>query len=681
MTNYLLMPQVAAAQEVLREIQGLRAIAVLVVLLFHVWPSSISGGYVGVDVFFVISGYLITGLLLREAQRTGSISLTDFYARRVRRLLPASTLVIVAVAASVPLLPKVQWEDTAKEILASTFYVQNWWLASQAVDYLAEDNAAGLLRHYWSLSVEEQYYIFWPLLFLAVTAVIKASRQRPGFVFGWIIAVIAIVSLAYSIYLTNSNPGLAYFATTTRAWELAIGGLLAVALQKHGQIKAPWAPALGWAGLLAIGVACLGFDEATAFPGYAALLPTLGTALVISAGRSELWWASYRLLALRPMQYIGGISYSLYLWHWPVVVLYGWQVEGAVGWWDGLLIIAVSLLLAHLTKVLVEDPFRHKSWQRFPSVNQPFAIGALSFALALFAANYIWLLSSRGVPAQPLAAGSAKEVKSLLRQPYNPALPTVPSVLEARRDNPDVYRLKCHVDQESSEPLKCQFGEAGAPYHVVLVGDSHAAQWLPSLQGLVDNRKSWRITTFTKSACAFNAAPVVIGKDRAEYKSCNEWNRRVMGELALLRPDVVVTSQSSGHRAFGSQGQDESQRMLADGLLTRWREVTTLGAAVLVVRDTPWMARNPVECMSAKDASPKRCATEAAKAFRRDSIMLAMQEKPDVELLDLSDRICDAEWCWPVQGRVLLWRDRHHLTATYARALSTEFNGLLKMVD
>ncbi len=673
---------VARGDSALRlEIQGLRAVAVLAVLIFHVWPAALSGGYVGVDVFFVISGYLITGLLLKEAQRSGTISLLDFYARRVRRLLPASTLVIVAVAASVTMLPKVQWVDTAKEILASTFYVQNWWLASQAVDYLAEDNAVGLLRHYWSLSVEEQYYIVWPLLFLLITGVVKASRQRPGLVFGGIIVLIAVLSLAYSVYLTETNPGLAYFATTTRAWELAVGGLLAVGLQRRGEVRGVWAPLMGWAGLLAIAIACVRFDEGTPFPGYAALLPTVGAALVIAAGHSARWWSCYRLLALRPMQYVGDISYSLYLWHWPVVVLYGLHVEGALGLADGVFVIALSLVLAHLTKVFVEDPFRQKNWRRLASVNQPFATGALSFALALLAANYIWVLSSQVSPAQAAVASSAGDIKKLLRQQYDPASPTVPPVLEARRDNPDVYRLKCHVDQSSSEPSKCEFGDPAARYHVVLVGDSHAAQWLPSLQGVLDNRKSWRITTFTKSACTFNAASVAIGKDRGEYASCNEWNRRVMSELAKLRPDVVVTSQSSGHRAFGARDQDESQRMLAEGLLARWQELKELNTQVLVIRDTPWMDRNPVECMSSADASLQKCATKAAKAFRRDSIMLAMQSKPEVKFLDLSKRICDKEWCWPVKGQVLVWRDRHHLTATYARALSGEFQGMLNLVD
>lgn len=663
------------------EIQGLRAIAVLVVLIFHVWPTSLPGGYVGVDVFFVISGYLITGLLLREVQRSGTISLLDFYARRVRRLLPASTVVVVAVAASVTLLPTVQWADTAREILASTFYVQNWWLAFQAVDYLAEDNAAGLLRHYWSLSVEEQYYIVWPLVFLGVSAAIHTSRATPRLVFGLISGLIAVVSLAYSVYLTEANPELAYFATTTRAWELALGGLLAVGLCRRERVFRVWSPLLGWLGIIAIALACLAFNETTRFPGYAALLPTLGAALVIVSGRSDNWWSSYRLLAAKPMQYLGDISYSLYLWHWPVVILYGLQTDESLSLVDGLAVIGSSIMLAHLTKIFIEDPFRHKNWNRFSGVNQPFAMGALSFAIALFAANYIWILNSQASQVGHGAGVDDSNVRALLSQPYDSLRPTVPPILEARRDNPDVYRLKCHVNQVSSDPLKCEFGSVEAEYHVVLVGDSHAAQWLPSLQDLLDNGKSWRITTFTKSACAFNAVPVAIGKDLVEYKSCSDWNQRVMKELAEIKPDVIVTSQSSGHRAFGSKDKAESQKMLASGLLVRWRELGRLGSKVVVVRDTPWMDKNPVECMSADDPSPDKCATKRSKAFKQDSIMLAMQMQPDVVLLDLSERICGADLCQPVKGQILIWRDRHHLTATYARTLSGEFRDILTMAE
>lgn len=652
------------------EIQGLRAVAVLAVLLFHVWPSRVGGGYVGVDVFFVISGYLITGLLLKELERTGTISLRDFYSRRIRRLLPAATLVIVVAAPLISILPAVQWSDTAMEMLASTFYVQNWWLAAQAVDYLAEDNAPGLLQHYWSLSVEEQYYLFWPLLFLLATACRRPLRDKPRLVFGTLIISIGVASFIHSVYLTSANPGLAYFATTTRAWELGLGGAFAVLGRGCDRIPVFARSLLGWVGLICILLACVLYDGNTAFPGYAAVLPTVGAVLVIAAGQPRSGWGVDRLLQLRPVQYLGDISYSLYLWHWVVIVVLKGLWSSALGWGEGIVAIVLSIVLAHITKVVVEDPIRTGKWRNYNFNVNPVLVASTSTAIVLLAANTIFVYIDRvsRAPAQTITA-------DILHGKFDPSKPTIPPVLEARKDNPDVYRLKCHVDQVSSEPKKCEFGPAQAKYTLVLAGDSHAAQWLPTLQALYANRRDWKIITYTKSACSFTAARVQIGK-KGEYVSCTEWNKNVMEELSKLKPTILVTSQSSGHRV-GGLSRDESQQALAEGLLTRWREVAKLGTKVAVIRDTPWMAHNVPECMSAPDASVEKCSTKTEQAFQTDSIMLAMKRQPDVLFFDLSNIICETNMCAPVKGQVLIWRDRHHLTATFARLLAPEFNALL----
>jgi peptidoglycan/LPS O-acetylase OafA/YrhL len=261
---------VSASRGFQPEIQGLRAIAVMAVLVFHVWPDVLPGGYIGVDVFFVISGYLITGLLLREVERSGRISLVNFYRRRIRRLLPAAALVIIVSCMTVGMLPIVQWTDTAKEALASTFYLQNWWLAYQAVDYLAEDSAPGILRHYWSLSVEEQYYIFWPLLYIFVAASSHWARHHPRRTFAIMAIGIGVPSLLYSIYLTNQEPSSAYFVTTTRAWELAIGSGLAVFIHHAKSLSSSIRASIGLLGMISILISCLSFSEVTPFPGYAA---------------------------------------------------------------------------------------------------------------------------------------------------------------------------------------------------------------------------------------------------------------------------------------------------------------------------------------------------------------------------------------------------------------------------
>lgn len=657
------------------EIQGLRALAVVAVLIFHIWPSSLSGGYIGVDVFFVISGYLITALLLRELQSTGTISLTNFYARRIRRLLPAATLVIVVVAMLTPVMPSITWESVSVDIVASIFYVQNWWLASQAVDYLAEGNAPGMLQHYWSLSVEEQYYIIWPLLIVIVSTLLFKCKRFINASIAGLIVLIAILSFGYSIYLSHARPELAYFSTFTRIWELAIGGILAVFALKLNSIPNAVKASLTFSGLLLILIACLTFDTSTVFPGYSALLPTIGAAMVIIGGKTDYKLSGYHFLSLKPMQYIGNISYSLYLWHWPIIVLVH-QFYSEISLLTGLAIIVVAIVLSHLTKVFVEDKYRYAG-QKGSKAVFPLGITFGSFALCIVAASMIWL-SSDIDPSKPESL-SIQDLKILLEQQYNPDKPTVPSLENARKDNPDVYKFKCHVDQISAEPLSCEFGDKGAPYTVALVGDSHAAHWLPSLQQLLNDKKDWRIITFTKSACTFNGQPVSKGENN--YPSCTVWNKNVMSQLKQISPDIVVTSQSSGHRALGAENNKHSHRLLADGLLSHWSELDQLGINVVVIRDTPWMKVDVPKCLSSVGTSIASCSTAVEDSVRNDSILVAMESKPNVTFLDFNEKLCGDDICSPVHGQVLIWRDRHHLTVTYARTLADGFEPILDVVN
>ncbi|MDO9354042.1 MAG: acyltransferase, partial [Solirubrobacteraceae bacterium] len=301
------------------EIQALRALAVGVVILGHSWPQAFSGGFVGVDVFFVISGFLITGHLVREVQRSDRISLIGFWARRVRRILPAAMLVLaVVIVATLAVVPESRWDTFLHEMRASGLYVQNWQLAGSATDYFAAaEGTQSPVQHYWSLSVEEQFYLVWPLLLGGAALFLRGPYRRPGLVM--LMGGVAAVSLAYSIAETSSDPAAAYFVTPTRVWEFALGGLLSLLPVAAGHERRR--AVVSWVGLLAIAVAVARYDDATAFPGYAALLPVLGTVAVVWAGLPRAPWSPSRLMAARPVQVVGGVSYSLYLWHWPLLIL------------------------------------------------------------------------------------------------------------------------------------------------------------------------------------------------------------------------------------------------------------------------------------------------------------------------------------------------------------------------
>jgi peptidoglycan/LPS O-acetylase OafA/YrhL len=658
------------------DIQGLRAIAVLAVLGFHLWPAKFSGGYVGVDVFFVISGYLITGLLLREIDRTGKLSLVNFYRRRIRRLLPAATVVIVVSCSFFWLLPWVQWKDIAWDAIASAIYIQNWSLAARAIDYLTQERPPGLLQHYWSLSVEEQFYAIWPVIvwFFVQWSSSITSKKFKSFLLITIF-IIGFVSLAYSVYLTRSNSGLAYFATTTRVWELALGAMLAVSGSlRVGGISEPLRNLCGCLGLGMIVAGVFLYDTNTSFPGWAALLPTVGTALLIFQGSTSNASFLYNLLSIRPLCFLGDVSYSLYLWHWPVLLLYKayWQVD-RVSWLQGLEIAVISCFFAYLTKIWVEDPIRYNRpiWKRtaVPST----VILATSILMAILPSSLIMIYGVKG---------EKEEIATpdMLMENYNPELSIIPSLEQARNDNPPVYQLGCHVNQTSSEPKSCEFGSNVATKIIALVGDSHAAQWLPMLLGVYDDRSDWRVVTFTKSACPFNAQPISIANIQGPYEACKLWNENVLDALRNLMPKIVVVSQSSTYKAYGIPDPENNANYLADGLLVRWRQILDLGAKLVVIRDTPHMNKDVPACLSTRGMDEASCSTPKSQALKLDPTVLAIEKKPagwrGINYMDLTETMCGPLLCGPIKGRILIYRDSHHLTATFSKLLAKQVNSL-----
>ena len=338
------------------EIQALRALAVVLVVIYHVDQRWLPGGYIGVDVFFVISGFLITAHIAKGLEGPNGFRLSGFYLRRVRRLLPAA-LMVLAVVGVVTLvrLPATTWNETGPPIIASVFYVQNWYLAAHSSDYLAAEMYSPV-EHFWSLSVEEQFYLFWPVfLMFAAWIGLRLGRTHLALVFG--IATITAASFASSVWETYTDPSVAYFATQTRVWELGAGGLLALTVPQLS-IGRRYRIALSWAGLLIIAACAMTFNANTAFPGYIAAIPVIATAVVISAGdvpgRMSTSWLANR----RTTQFLGDISYSIYLWHWPLIVLAPMVILGADFWLppEARLVPALAcIFVAWLSKRYIED--------------------------------------------------------------------------------------------------------------------------------------------------------------------------------------------------------------------------------------------------------------------------------------------------------------------------------------
>ncbi|WP_293696181.1 acyltransferase family protein [uncultured Agrococcus sp.] len=691
------------------DIQGLRAVAVGAVLLYHANWSLFSGGFVGVDVFFVISGFLITGILLREAQKTGRIRLADFYAKRARRILPAATVVLLAtLILTVMFLPQIRWESIGIEALASAAYLVNWVLAA-GTDYLNADVAESPLQHFWTLAVEEQFYIVWPLILVALLAVLRrtAAKGNTADAAGRAmraarVGVLAILvpSLLFSIYYTGAAPENAYFVTTTRLWELAIGAAIAVFAAQAARVPDWLGYALGWIGSAAIAASALLYSGATQFPGYAALLPTLGAAAVIVGGmngRAERGVG--RLLSLKPMRWVGDISYSLYLWHWPLIVIGTYLMDGELRVRYGLLIVAFAVLPSWLSYKFIENPFRN--WQRLKhSVKRSLLAGVGLMVATAVVASSVYFAPRTMNPEYSAQEGEPIGAEALTDDFANDDLESftdagkpvdyveggfTPSAINARDDNTVVYELGCNRSSQSSVPKieGCIFGDPNGEVSIVLIGDSHAANWASPFIALAEEH-GWRLRITTKAGCGFSSV-AQAHRDGYEDTSCTKWNDTSFDQIQEEKPDLVVTANSDGRVAWQSDlSREEGQLLFVDGLRDNLERLNAADIPTLVMNTTPRMSSDIPECISANLGALTECATPREEAFGDGSVFVdyAVDGLSSTGTIDMGNWICpDAEACAPVVGHVVVWRDTHHFTDTYARTLAEPLEAQLRQLE
>ncbi|MER7455962.1 acyltransferase family protein [Micromonospora sp. NPDC126480] len=688
------------------DIEGLRGLALVLVLLGHAGVPALPGAFVAVDVFFVISGFLITGLLVDELRRTGRISLTGFYLRRAKRLLPAATVVVVAsLLLTYLFLPPIRWSETARDALASTLYVMNWRLVEQSTDYLRSDEAPSILQHFWSLAVEEQFYLLWPLLLIVAVKVgrrrgratrARRSSERPARTrsahvhadvmsvrLAVAIALVGVPSLAWSVHLSQHDPARAYLVTSTRVWELALGAGLALLGRHLSRLPGPAAVAIGWTGMGMIALAAALIRPETAlYPGYLALLPTLGAVAVIAAGPGAGQHGPALLLEMRPLRAAGVVSYSWYLWHWPLLVLAEAR-WGPLGINAGLMMILCSAIPAVLTYHLVENPLRHARLSTARTVR----MGMVATCVSILAGIGLQLAvrpPASAVPAAPQIAGAA--AVSASPRTNNRAAPVdrfdriTPDPLAARADLPDVYRDGCITQAQESILRSCVYGDRDSTVEVALAGDSHAAHWVPALQSIAAER-GWRLVTYIKTTCSFLATPITIAGRPDE--SCTKWNERLRTALTgQRRPRLLIVSSvtqiplvNGRTPAPGPATADAQTAALVD----TWSELTRAGLPLVVIRDTPAFNTDMAECVSANRERLTACARPRQRALAGGLPQeRAAAALPDVHLVDLNDAICPAEQCAAVIDGVLVYRDGHHLTATYARSLAPRLHASLR---
>lgn len=670
------------------DVQGLRAVAVGIVLIYHAGLDWMPGGFVGVDVFFVISGFLITAGIVKEIQRTGRFSFLGFYGRRAARILPAATVTLVGVTLlSVLLMPITRWMQVGRDAMASGVYVVNWIFARDSVSYLANDQSPSPFQHFWSLAVEEQFYLFWPLVLVVFAWIAAKTHHRIIVGFALALLMVGIPSFLWSIYLTSENPAAAYFVTTTRLWELIVGASLAVFVGIGKKIPDIVAAIIGWTGLGLIIFAAMTFDSATSFPSYNAALPTLGAAMVLWAGRKGVSFGPVAVLGTKPMAAIGAISYSLYLWHWPMLIL-AEAAFGPLSVMSGLAVVASACVPAWASLRYVERPFIKWSKEQKSSTAAVKTGGVLTLSAVTVGA-----LLAAAVPPVPPAAKTEFVATNIGQGPGsdipvgaevllddqnqgNPqkSFPSItPSALAAPTDIPKT----CLQSELSEDVEKCSFGDLSSATVLAIVGDSHAAMLVPGVAAAVSER-GWRLDVYTKGSCPLTAALILL--DGKPYDNCQNWGKNV-SESILKQPPTALIVATSKYKVAGIEESEENRNALIQGMRDAWSPFIEKGVRVISIRDTPRPGVSVPDCVAQNENDLSVCA------MKKEDILSpfvpeieAVEGLDQAHAVDLTEAICPNEFCPAVIGGIQIYRDSNHITATYARTLHTQIGTALDNV-
>ena len=686
-----------------RDIEGLRAVAVVAVVLFHAQVPGVGGGFVGVDVFFVISGFLITGLLWREVSSSGGVRLGRFWGARARRLLPASALVgVVTAVGSVVLLPPLQAVGVLGDGIASALYVSNYRFALQLRNYFDAYLPPSPFEHYWSLGVEEQFYLVWPVLMIATAWVVRRVRRRGGVDGGGgsrrpyvvVLVVVAVVSFGVSLAATYVVPSVAFFSLPTRAWELAVGGLVALSAGWWSRLPGRVALVVGWVGLGLIVVGCLVLGPTTPFPGTAALLSVGGAALVIGAGCAVSDRGCVRVLALAPMQALGRVSYSWYLWHWPVLLLAPALVGHGLGLGARLVAVLVSLGLAVLTLRFVENPLRFAVAVR-GSARASLGLGAgvTAVAVGVCVALLVWLPApvGRGAPAVPLlvtaaptAAGadqaavraSFAQVQAAVAASVDlTAVPSnlTPPLADAAAQLDRMFRDGCMRNFFQAGQPECVAGDPASDTTVALIGDSHAAMWTPAFKHAAD-QQHWRLEMLTRAGCPMLDQPITNPLRRMMYTDCEQWRDQIITRLRAERPQLIALSMWRGYgpgQGFTS-GFDAYDPSWIDSLTDLVRQLRDTGAKVLVLGPIPDPHLTARICLSAHLDDATACSAPRSMAVNQAGIdaEAAATKAAGGQYVDLTDLFCTPDRCPVIVGNTLVYVDQYHLSIEYSQQLA-----------
>lgn len=636
------------------EIEGLRTIATFLIAIYHIWLGSVSGG---VDVFFVLSGFLITMSLVSKMERTGNLFFWDYLLGLAKRLFPlALTVILFIMELSIFVLPRVQWDQTISHMFASTLFFENWRLSLDAVDYLAQENGASPFQHFWSLSVQGQFYILWACLIFVAYIVARKVLKTPFR--KTILAVLVIVfslSFSYSIYITNVNQPWAYFDLFARIWEFSLGGILAILLPYLSLNK--WlSTVIGWVGLLIVCFTGVIIPVSDLFPGYIALLPISGALLLIISAETSTRFGVDKILGAKPFLFLGRYTYGFYLWHWPLLIYYKIYVgTTTVSVAHGLLLLVVTCILSYVSTEFIETPIRAMNVRK-STLKLITILSMMLFSVLVM--NYTFNYIVEQEKAQDPLDDHPQDYPGALALQQNmqvtEGIELIPSMANVKTNFPSFYEDKQCFSNKGAVITKCSFGSTDDPdYTIALVGGSHSGHWFPALESLAEEL-NFQLDVYIRDGCRFTNDDFE-GQVTSE---CLEWNEKLIDVLIKDPPDLVFTTATLNNRDT-----------VPKGYIGQWSRLEGI-TQIFAVRDNPRMAEDIPSCVESV-SDPAECSIPRNQGVSEIVPWENTEGIPsNVTFADLTDNFCDESTCYGVIGNIIVYRDKHHITAAYAKTLA-----------